>query len=139
MKKRNLKKIIFSVILISVIFTIIDALIHYVTEALEIYYYPIPAFLLTISSSPLFWYAIGKFVGTIIMGIIILMFLTRTKLKLISGTFIFALIIIILLEVRYILSGYYSNTWHVYNTIMHSVVLFVTSYIVFLKTKIFVR
>ena len=121
---------------IDVLFTGIDALIHYTVEALEVYSYPIPSFLLNISSDPLFWYAVGKFVATLIFGSILFYFVKKGKTNF-ARVLILALPIIILMEIRYIISGDYTTQWHIYNTIMHFVVLLLSSWIVFWKTKLF--
>ena len=121
---------------IDVLFTGIDALIHYTVEALEVYSYPIPSFLLNISSDPLFWYAVGKFVATLIFGSILFYFVKKGKTNF-TRTLILTLPIIILMEIRYIISGDYTTQWHIYNTIMHFVVLLLSSWIVFWKTKLF--
>ena len=69
-KKRGIKfwKYFLWIVIITVIFTAIDAFIHANFQTFEIYYYPIPKFLLGISNVPLFWYVIGKFFSTIIFG-----------------------------------------------------------------------
>ena len=121
---------------IDVLFTGIDAVIHYTVEALEVYSYPIPSFLLNISSVPLFWYAVGKFVATLIFGSILFYFVKKGKTNF-ARALILALPIIILMEIRYIISGDYTTQWHIYNTIMHFVVLLLSSWIVFWKTKLF--
>jgi len=123
-------------VVISVLFTGIDALIHANVEALEVYSYPIPSFLLGVSSSPLFWYAVGKFVATLIFGSILFYFVKKGKTNF-TRALILALPIIILMEIRYIISGNYATQWHIYNTIMHFVVLLLSSWIVFWKTKLF--
>ena len=121
---------------IDVLFTGIDALIHYTVEALEVYSYPIPSFLLNISSDPLFWYAVGKFVATLIFGSILFYFVKKGKTNF-ARALILALPIIILMEIRYIISGDYTTQWHTYNTIMHFIVLLLSSWIIFWKTKLF--
>ena len=136
-KKLSFKKNISVVVLITILFTLIDTIVHYFWEALEIYYYPIPKSLEFISSSPLFWYAIGKFVATIIFGVILLYFLVKVKWNFYLKTFIFSAVIVALLEVRYALSGYYGTQWHIYNTIMHFIVLYISSIAVFRSSKVF--
>ena len=123
-------------VVIDVLFTVIDALIHANVEALEVYSYPIPSFLLGVSSSPLFWYAVGKFVATLIFGSILFYFVKKGKTNF-TRALILTLPIIILMEIRYVISGDYTAQWHVYNTIMHFIVLLVSSYVVFWKTKSF--
>ena len=136
MKNSGFWKYFFWLFIINVIFTSIDTVIHLNVEALEVYSYPIPSFLLGISTSPLFWYAVGKFISTLIFGAILYYFVKKGK-----NTFLRALTltvpIIILLEVRYFISGSYDTKWHIYNTIMHFIVLFVSSYVVFRQSKLF--
>lgn len=126
----------YCLLITDVLFTAIDSVIHFWVEALEVYYYPIPAFLLEISSSPLFWYAVGKFFGTLFLGLILFYFVKKGR-NTFMRTLILTLPTVLLLEARYIISGNYATDWHVYNLIMHSLVLFVSSYFVLSKTKLF--
>ena len=136
MQKINWKSLIPAIILAALAFTLIDGLIHYFVEALEVYYYPIPSFLQSISTWPLFWYAVAKFFATIVLSLIILPFLLRRKWKFGVKVLAYAFIIIALLEIRYLISGYYGSEWHIYNTIMHFIVLFVSSWAIFKAFKI---
>ncbi len=123
-------------LLIVLIFTAIDALVHATVGYLEIYYYPIPASLSFISTNPLFWYAFGKFFGSIIIGILIYPLVKRINsywLKIL----VFSLSITILLEIRYMLSGYYAITWDLLNFLQHTITLYIVSYLIFLKSKVF--
>lgn len=134
--KKGFWKYFVWLLLVVLLFTAIDAIIHLTFEPLEIYYYPIPSFLLFITSNPTFWYAIGKFFGTTIIGILIYSLIKRIKnYKL--AVLIFTVIITALLEVRYILSGYYTPVWHIYNFIQHTIVLYLAAYLVFKKSKAF--
>ncbi|MEK6898889.1 MAG: hypothetical protein AABW79_02210 [Nanoarchaeota archaeon] len=136
MEKTTFLRYFLWLLLITAIFTTIDTIVHYNVEALEVYSYPIPSTFLFISSSPLFWYAVGKFVGTLIIGSLLFFFVRKGKSPFVRAL-ILALPVIILLEVRYLISGNYDADWHTYNTIMHFVVLLVTSWIVFAKTRLF--
>lgn len=138
--KVNIKRGIISIVLITILFTLIDALFHNFIKTLEIYYYPIPSFLIFISPSPLFWYAAGKFAATIIIGIIIFYAISKTrlnKLNLPIKTLIFSAVIVAILEIRYIISGYYSTNFHIYNAVMHFCILFISSYAIFSIMKTF--
>ena len=121
-------------LVIVAIFTLLDALVHAFYEPLEIYYYPIIESFKFISTSPLFWYAVGKFVGTTIMSSL-LFFLVKRINSLQGKVLTFTLIIVILIEVRYMLSGYYSGRWDLYNMINHFITLYIPTYFVFKKTK----
>lgn len=121
-------------LVIVIVFTLLDTFVHAFFEPLEIYYYPIPSAFMFISTSPLFWYAVGKLVGTTIMGSL-LFFLVKRIDNLQGKVLTFTLIIVALIEVRYILSGYYSLTWDTYNVINHFITLYIPTYIVFKKTK----
>ncbi len=123
-------------LLITAIFTAVDAFVHYNLEVLEVYSYPIPDAFLFISTSPLFWYAVGKFVGALVIGSLLFFFVRKGKTNF-WRALILALPVIILLEVRYLISGNYEVDWHTYNTIMHFIVLLVTSWIVFVRTRLF--
>jgi len=130
MKKAGLKNFFLSLLIISLIFTLADLFLHYTLESIEIYYYPIPEFLKFISTSSLIWYGIGKFFGTIILGLLLYPLIKKIKsykLKIL----LFTLIIVIILEVRYLISGYYDSIWHTINFINHFIVLFVSSYYIF--------
>lgn len=130
MTKHKLLDILLIVAVISLLFTFGDFLVHYLYKGLEVSYYSIPSPLLKISSSPLLWYVIGKFITTIILGFILLLFLINTNLKSYIKYYIFTSVIVIFLEVRYIISGYYSFFWHVLNIINHSIILFIVTFIV---------
>lgn len=121
-------------LLIVAVFTFLDTLVHAFYEPLEIYYYPIPAVFSFISTSPLFWYAMGKFGGTIIMGSLLFFLVKRIK-NLQGKVFAFTMIIVILIEVRYMFSGYYSLRWDLYNMINHFITLYIPTYFVFKKTN----
>jgi len=136
-KKLSFKKNFSIVALITIIFTAIDALIHFLWVTISVYYYPIPKGLEFISNSPLFWYAVGKFIATVILGLILLHFLTKSKWNIYIKTLLFSIIIVVLLQLRYLYSGYYGTLWHVYVMIMHFVVLTITSFVVFKFSKIF--
>src|SRR3989344_7136065 len=111
-------------------FTCLDAIVHAFFEPLEIYYYPIPEDFRFISDSPLFWYAVGKFVGTTIMGS--LLFFLIKRINSIQGKILtFTIIIVILIEIRYILSGQYGGLWDFYNMINHFITLYIPTYFVF--------
>ncbi len=146
MKKRNIKsktikqfkksfwRFFLWLLVIVAVFTALDTLVHAFYEPLEIYYYPIPEVFKFISSVPLFWYAIGKIVGTTIMGSLLFFLIKRIK-NLQAKVLTFTLIIVILIEVRYMLSGYYTLTWDFYNSINHFIDLYIPTYLVFRKTK----
>ncbi|PIN91299.1 hypothetical protein COU57_01165 [Candidatus Pacearchaeota archaeon CG10_big_fil_rev_8_21_14_0_10_32_14] len=136
-KKLSFKKNFSIVALITIIFTAIDALIHFLWVTISVYYYPIPKGLEFISNSPLFWYAVGKFIATVILGLILLHFLTKSKWNIYIKTLLFSIIIVVLLQLRYLYSGYYGTLWHVYVMIMHFVVLTITSFVVFKFSKVF--
>ena len=120
--------------LIVILFTILDTLVHAFFEPLEIYYYLIPQFLKFISTSYLFWYAMGKLAGTTIMGSILFFAVRRIK-NLQAKVLTFTIVIVILIEVRYMLSGYYELRWDFYNMINHFIALYIPTYFIFKKAK----
>ncbi len=136
MKKGGFWKYFLWLILIVLVFTIIDYIVHYFVEFLEVYYYPIPASLKFISDKPLVWYAFGKFFGSIIIGLLCYPLLKRIKSTL-GKSLVLTAIVVILLEVRYMISGYYGTLWHLANFVNHSAALFIVSYLVFWKTRVF--
>ena len=123
-----------SSLIIAVPFTLIDAVFHYFLKPLEISEYSYK-FLLPYLNSPLFWYAIGKFLGTILLGTIILSLIPK-KLNLYSKTFIYTLLIVILLQIRYFYTGYYEINWHLLNLALHAKILFWSALIIFKWRKI---
>jgi len=123
-------------LVIDVLFTGVDAIFHATVEAIEVYSYPIPESLLFLSANPLLWYAVGKFIGTLIIGSLLFFFVKKGGSTL-SRTLILSIPLVLLLEGRYMLSGDYDSQWHVLNTIMHFCVLSVSTYLVFQKSRLF--
>jgi hypothetical protein len=121
-------------VVVVMLFTIIDSIIHATVEFLEVYSYPIPHVLEFISTSPLFWYAMGKFFGTVIIGSLLYSLVKHIRNYPVA-ILVFSVIITVLLEIRYIVSGDYSSTWHLANFLQHTIALYVVSYLVFKKTK----
>ena len=121
-------------LLIVFMFTLLDTLVHAFYEPLEIYYYPIIESLKFISDNFLFWYAVGKVVGTTVMGSLLFFLVKRIK-SLQGKVLTFTIIIVLLIEVRYILSGAYSGLWDFYNVINHFITLYIPTYFVFKRTK----
>lgn len=137
MKNVSWKTTLAAILLVTIIFTALDALVHATVEALEVYHYPIPAWGTGISTSPLFWYAVGKFVATFIISSIAVPLIRRWSVHPALRAFLYTFVVITILEVRYLISGAYGNTWHIYNTLMHTTILFLTSLLVYRKMKIF--
>ena len=138
MKKGNSEKKFWRfflwLLVIVAIFTLLDTLVHAFYEPLEIYYYPIIESLKFISANPLFWYAVGKFVSATIMGSLLFFLIKRIK-NLHGKVLTFTLIIVILIEVRYIISGQYSGRWDLYNMINHFITLYIPTYVIFKRAK----
>ena len=132
--KKKFGRFFLWLLVIVAVFTMLDTIVHAFYEPLEIYYYPIIGSLKFISSSFLFWYAVGKFVGTTIMGSLLFFLIKRIK-SLQGKVLAFTLVIVFLIEVRYMLSGYYSGKWDLYNMINHFITLYIPTYFVFKKTK----
>ena len=129
MKEFQVKKrwILLSSLLISVIFTLLDALAHYFYEPLEIYFYPLHFFGI---QSALINYAISKLVSSTILLFILFYAFSKTKLSRNIQFNLITLIVVILLEIRYIIGGQYTPTWHLLNFINHYLTLIVAVYIV---------
>src|SRR3990167_11454021 len=116
LKQRILIALYLSII-IAIIFTTIDAIIHDSIDYLKI---------LGASSmglSRFMWYIINKFVGTIIIGTILLTFLLKSKLKNNIKALIYTLPIIIILQARYFYQGY-SPMWHTIILFLHFIILY---------------
>lgn len=120
-KSKFSKYLAFSVIASS-IFTLIDLLIHLFTPYFKIVSYKY-SFLSFLDAPPIVPYAIGKFIGTAIMLIILLYSFSRMKIY--WKYSIITFIIVILLEFRYMLDPYYSMWWHLFNLLMHIIILMV--------------
>lgn len=112
--------VLLSSFLISVVFTILDTLVHYFYKPLEVYYYPFQFFGV---QSALANYAMSKLVSTTILLFILFYFFAKTKLSKFVQYSLITLIIVTLLELRYMLSGYYTPTWHILNFINHFLTL----------------
>src|SRR3989338_1207461 len=118
MKEFQMKKgwILLSSLLISVVFTVLDTLVHYFYEPLEIYYYPIHFFGI---QSALINYAISKLVSSTILLFILFYIFSKARLGKHLQYNLITLIVVVLLELRYIISGYYTPIWHILNFINH--------------------
>lgn len=134
--KPSFKKYFFWMLLIVLLFTLIDGIVHATVESLEVYSYPIPESLKFISEDPLIWYAIGKFFGTIIICSLAFFGIKPIK-NLFTKTLALTIIVVVLLEVRYYLSGNYEWNWHTYNIILHLLSFFIPAYFISWKAKVF--
>lgn len=102
-------------ILVSFLFTVLDALIHYFFTPLYIDYYK-----WDFLNNHLLSYSIVKFLAVIILIAIPLYFgFQKYEYWLYS-------IIILLLEIRYIYDGYYSVQFHTFNIINHAITLLIS-------------
>jgi len=124
MKKRW---ILLSSFLISCAFTILDSLVHYFYEGLEIYYYPFHFFGI---QSALTNYAMSKLVSSTIILFILFYVFSKTKINKHVQYNLITLIVVVLLEIRYIMGGYYTNIWHILNFINHYLSLIIGIYLV---------
>lgn len=136
MQKVDFKKYFFWLFIIDIFFTLGDFIFHETIELLEVYSYPIPTSLLWISTSPLFWYSVGKFVATLIIGSLIFFWVRKGKNTL-SRTLILSVPVVLLMEGRYLISGMYGAEWHVWNTVMHFCVLTFVTYVIFYNSNLF--
>ena len=132
----SFKKYFLWMLLIVLLFTLIDGIFHATVEALEVYYYPIPKAFEFISTSPLVWYAIGKFFGSIIICSLAFFAIKPIK-NLFAKTAVLTITVVVLLEVRYYLSGNYEWHWHTYNIILHFLSFSIPAYLIFWKAKVF--
>lgn len=107
-------------LLTSAIFTVLDGLVHYAYEPLEIYYYP---FHFLGIESALINYAISKFLSSTILLFALFYLFAKTNVKPYVRALSTTVLIVTLLELRYVISGRYSTTWHVLNVMNHSVTL----------------
>ena len=129
MGKAKIKKawVLLASFLISAVFTLLDSLVHYFYEPLEIYYYPFHFFGV---QSALANYAASKLISSTILLFILFYIFSRIKLSKNIQYNLITLIVVILLELRYIVSGYYTPTWHILNFINHYLTLVIGIYLV---------
>lgn len=114
------RRILWSSFLIALVFTILDGLVHAFYEPLEIYDYPFHFFWI---QSPLVNYAISKLLASSALLFIMFYLFAKTSLSKNKQYVWITLILVALLEIRYIFSGHYTTTWHVLNVINHLVTL----------------
>ena len=120
----TINKILISIIFIAFIFTAIDGILHFLINYLEI-----KPGISYFTLSPLSTYMLGKFITTIIVGIIILFILSYTNLSKRGVIFYFSIILTIILEIRYFYYDYTYN-WHVINMIIHFILLYIISLLI---------
>lgn len=125
--KNRLLKILVVSFLISLIFTLIDMLLHYSISYLNIIQYTYPQSLLNIINNDLFWYSLFKFLTTFSMIFITLLFIKRINfVKLIIPL----LITIVFLQIRYLYYSNYTIYWHILNSTLHLIILMLIAYII---------
>lgn len=123
-------KIFLMSLIATTLFVLADGLIHFFTPLKVISYrYSFLPF------SPLTLYIIGKYIGTFIMFFLLLWIFSKTKIRGFARYSLITLIIVSLLELRYILDPYYGIFWHIINFISHYIELLGSIYI----TKLIVR
>lgn len=128
--KKELPKIIIISLLSAFIFTLIDWFFHYIIPFLSISYFAEREILLNAYNNPLFWYSIGKFIFSFIIGIIILLFTYNSQIKNKFLALIYTLIIVIMLQLRYIYTNAYGISWNLIVLLLHIVILYSVSFII---------
>lgn len=123
----NKKQMLWAAFLMAAVFTGLDTLVHYFFEPLELYHYPIR--LLGIQS-PLINYAISKLASSTVLLFVLLYIVAKLEWKKVIEYQIVIITLILMLEVRYILGGYYTAEWHILNFINHYVTLSIGVYLV---------
>lgn len=123
MVKNKTTKLLYSLVLAALVFTLVDGFVHYYFDYLEIS--AKGGNVIYNSNAPLLGYMLGKFIGTVILGYLAVYFLSKQKLK--NKLLYFTAIIVGILEIRYYFSGDYSLQWHLLNISMHSIILYITS------------
>lgn len=122
MPKQKFSNVALFSLVASIVFTLIDWVIHvYTFDYLKVtsYKYNLLPFL-----SPQIAYSVGKFIGTFIMFIILLYAFSNSKFKPMVKYSLITLIIVSVLQVRYLLDPYYSVWWHVSVYLFHFLILF---------------
>ena len=125
------KKTINALLLVALVFTLVDGFVHYSFDILALEGYG--GNLGYSEDAILVMYVAGKFLGTLIIGYLALLFLSAMRIR--NKSLWFTAIIVGILETRYFLSGDYSNQWHLLNLALHSTVLYFTSRY-FLKSEL---
>lgn len=126
MAKYKINKLIFPLVLISLIFTLIDYMLHDAIDFLAVTYYSIPSQFVYLGYSPLVWYAIGKFLGTILLGLIGLYIIPKFKVGRRYKALFLTLLIVLPLQLRYLYGGYYTPNWHIAVLLLHFFILYPT-------------
>ena len=121
------RRILWTSFLIALVFTVLDGLVHAFYEPLEIHEYPIHFFWI---QSPLINYAISKLLASSVLLFIMFYLFAKTSLSKNKQYVWMTLILVALLEIRYIVSGHYTTTWHVLNVINHLVTLAIGMFVV---------
>jgi len=116
----NIKTILLKSAIIASIFTFGDFLFHFFIDILKIDYYSFNWFLIT---NTLYNYSISKFIATFIFFTIGMFVLSKFKIKDNLWKYVIGSVLIVMLEVRYIYSGYYTNQFHFFNFINHVITL----------------
>ncbi len=124
MAKYKINRLILPLVLISLIFTLIDYMLHDAIDFLAVTYYPIPSQFVYLDYSPLVWYAIGKFIGTIVLGAIGLYIIPKFKATRQYKTLSLTLFIILPLQLRYLYGWYYTTNWHILVLLLHFFILY---------------
>ena len=128
----NIKTILLKSVIIASIFTFLDTLVHTLFSPLEITYYPFNWFTIT---NALYNYSISKFIATFVFFIIALYICKKLKFKKPAFNLVSGLILISLLELRYIYSGYYTTQFHIFNFINHAIILVIAMLITEMVVK----
>ena len=125
-------KIFLTSLIATTLFVFIDALIHFFTplKVISSKYSIIPFI-----NNPLALYIIGKFIVTFIMLSLLLLLLSKAKLKELTGYSVITLLIVSLLELRYMFDPYYGILWHAINFISHYIELLGSLYLAKLVMK----
>ncbi|MBI2629839.1 hypothetical protein HYW76_01935 [Candidatus Pacearchaeota archaeon] len=129
--KKQISNIILIAVISSFIFTLIDWFFHYLIPFLNISYFAERQFLLEAYNNPLFWYSIGKFVFSVIIGIIILLFAYNSKIKNKFLALIYTLLIVIIIQLRYVYTNAYGILWNLIVLLLHIAILYLASLITF--------
>lgn len=125
----NFKKLLLTITIISIVFTLLDGVVHYFFEPLEIYnnsYFGL---------TPLISYMLGKFVTAFIIGGILLFILSIFTKKPLILTSILTFLLVVILEIRYFSIFEYPVIWHILNTLNHVIILFIVTLLTLIIIK----
>jgi len=114
MKAKEIIKVFLLSFFAILIFTLVDYFFHFIVPE-----FSVPS-----------WYFRNKLIYGTLIGFIFLLTVKNLKLSTLKKSFLFSLIVVLLLQIRYLYYGY-TLQFHLFFIPMHFLILFATSLILF--------